>query len=137
MIVLYRKGGGLRVVLKVRKPENSIFLQRATKSETRLFSGKKWIWILEVSMKAGIGGHIVISIEQKCGAMEIIGAMATNDINSANATHRGRRIKAKSLDLKLLDGFLREVLSGPPIHSIIHCDPIDRNLGLQVLSSRH
>jgi len=32
---------------------------------------------------------------------------------------------------------LGEVLSGPPINTIIHYDPIDRNLGKQVFSSRH
>src|ERR1700730_17107165 len=45
-------------------------------------------------------------------------------------------IKAKSFNLKLLHGFLGEVLSGSPIHAIIHRDPIDRNLGQQVLSPR-
>ena len=32
---------------------------------------------------------------------------------------------------------MREVLRRSPIHAIIHCDPIDRNLGQQVLSPRY
>ena len=44
--------------------------------------------MLEVSMKARIGGHIVIAIEEERRAVEIIGAMASNDVDLASATHR-------------------------------------------------
>src|SRR4029077_3905434 len=46
-------------------------------------------------------------------------------------------IEEKSLDLKLLHGFLREVLRRSPIHAVIHCHTVNRNLGQQVLMSRY
>jgi hypothetical protein len=88
VIVLYCKCGGLPVVLKVREPEDSVFSQGATKSETRLLPREKWVWMVEVSTKARIGGHIVISIEKERRTVETIGAMASNDVDSASAAHR-------------------------------------------------
>ena len=84
------------------------------KRSARITPDKERVWNARKALQVGVGGHIVVAVEEVGAAVPIIASRARHDVDGAAGGDGRRDIEIHFGKLEFLHGLLREIHGGHP-----------------------
>src|SRR5262249_32963767 len=118
-------------VFEISEEERLVLLYRSANPEARLAPRKKRIVGERVPVETRISAHVVIAKIKVSCAVIVVASRARDDVDRTKGGDAGRQIEVCARELKLLDDFLGEVLSGTAFDRISDVPAVHGDRGVR------